>query len=135
MIRTSRGAAAAASAGPSDPVSATRLAAVLTACSTSIGASPGAADSDRYTDTGSAPAMSASRIASSRNGLPAGWMTRRGHPCDPGPRAPAASCGINPALSSDDFPAPDSPATNSIPVRSSRSPTHRTSWSTSSPRP
>ena len=109
-------------------MSATRLAAVLTACSTSIGASPGAADSDRYTDTGSAPATSASCIASSRNGLPVGRITRRGHRCDPGPRAPAASRGINPALSSDDLPAPDSPATSSIPVPSSRPASRCTSW-------
>ena len=114
---TSRGGAqAAASAGPPGPgVRDSRPAAVLTACSTSIGASPGAADSDRYTDTGSAPATSASCIASSRNGLPVGRITRRGHRCDPGPSAPAASRGINPARSSEDLPAPDSPATSSIP--------------------
>ena len=89
-----------------------RPAAVLTASSTSIGASPGAADSDRYTETGSAPAMSASCIASSRNGLAVGRITRRGHRSDPGPSAPAASRGIKPALSSEDLPAPDSPATS-----------------------
>ena len=121
MTRTRQGGAGAAvSASEPDSESATRPAAVLTACSTSIGASPGAADSDRYTDTGSAPATSARCIASSRNGLPVGRITRRGQLCDPGPRTPAASRGINPALSSDDLPAPDSPATSSIPVPSSR---------------
>ena len=109
--------------------------AVLTACSTSIGASAGAADNDRYTDTGSAPATSASVIASSRTGLPVGWITRRGHLSDPGPSAPAASHGINPARSREDLPAPDSPATSIRPAPSSRSASQRTNWATISPRP
>ena len=129
------GAATAASAEPPGPGAGPRPAAALTASSTSIGASPGAADSDRYSDTGSAPATSASVIASSRTGLPVGWITRRGHRCDPGPRAPAASHGINPALSSEDLPAPDSPATSSTPVPSSRPASRCANWATSSPRP
>ena len=107
----------------------------LTARSTSIGVSSGAADSDRYTETGSAPATSARCAASSRNGLAAGRITRRGHRFDPGPRAPAASRGINPALSSDDLPTPDSPATSKIPAPSSRSARRRTNCAASSPRP
>ena len=54
-------------------------------------------------------------MASCRNGLPVGRITRRGHRSDPRPRAPAASCGINPALSSEDLPAPDSPDTQQHP--------------------
>ena len=78
--RTRRGgAAAAAPAGPPGPGSAPRPAAVRAACSTSIGASSGAADSDRYTDTGSAPAISARCIASSRSGL----AVRPDHPPRP----------------------------------------------------
>ena len=67
--------------------------------------------------------------------LAVGRITRRGHRSDPGPRAPAASCGISPARSSEDLPAPDSPATSSSPVPSSRPASHCTSWATSSPRP
>ena len=131
--RTNRGGSqAAASTGP---VPAPRPAAVLTASSTSIGASPGAADSDRYTETGSAPEISASCIASSRSGLAVGRITRRGHRSDPGPSAPAASRGIKPALSSEDLPAPDSPATSKMPAPSSRPASRRASWPTSSPRP
>ena len=125
----------AASAGAPDSVAGPRPVAVLTASSTSIGASPGAADSDRYTDAGSAPATSASCIASSRSGLAVGRITRRGHRSDPGPSAPAARRGINPARSSEDLPAPDSPATSRIPVPSSRSASRCTSWAASSPRP
>ena len=126
--RTRRGGApAAAPAGPPGPGSAPRPVAVRAACSASIGASSGAADSDRYTDTGSAPAISARCIASSRSGLAVGRITRRGHRSDPGPSAPAASRGINPARSSEDLPDPDSPATSSIPAPSSRSASRRTS--------
>ena len=132
---TRRGAQAAASAGPPGPEAGPRPAAARTASSASIGASPGTAESDRYTDTGSAPATSASAIASSRTGLPVGWITRRGHLSDPGPSAPAASHGINPARSSEDLPAPDSPATTSIPAPSSRPASRCASWATSSPRP
>lgn len=109
--------------------------AVRAACPASIGASPGAARSDRYTDTGSAPAISASTIASSRSGLAVGRITRRGHRSDPGPSAPAASRGSNPARSSEDLPDPDSPATSKISAPSSRSASRRTSRSASSPRP
>jgi hypothetical protein len=129
------GGHAAASSGRPGPEAGPRLVAIRTACSTSIGASSGAVDSDRYTDTGSALATSASCIASSRSGLPVGRITRRGHRSDPGPSAPAASHGINPARSSEDLPAPDSPATSSMPAPSSRPASHRTSWATISPRP
>ena len=132
---TRRGGRQTASADPPGPGIGPRPVAILTACSTSIDASSGAADSERYTDTGSAPAISASCIASSRSGLPAGRITRRGHRCDPGTRAPAASHGINPARSSDDLPTPDSPATSRIPGPSSRSTSRYTNWATISPRP
>jgi hypothetical protein len=109
--------------------------AVRTACPASIGASSGAAASDRYTDTGSAPAISARAIASSRSGLPAGRITRLGHRSDPGPSAPAARRGSNPARSGEDLPDPDSPATSTIPAPAGRSASRRTSWSASSSRP
>ncbi len=118
-----------------DPAPESDPTAFRTACSTSIGAWPGAADSDWWTDIGSAPAASASFIASSRNGLSVGRITSRGQRWDPGPSAPAASRGISPARSSDDFPAPESPASSSIPVPSSRQASFRTNWATSSPRP
>ena len=129
--RTRRGGWPATSAVPPAP----RPPAVRTACSTSIGASSGAADSDWYAETGSTPEMSASCIASSRSGLAVGRITRRGQVCDPGPSAPAARPGSNPALSSEDLPVPDSPVTSSIPGASSRSASRRTSWATSSSRP
>ena len=134
--RTKRGGVpAAALDGPSDPGSAPRPAAARAACSASIGASSGAANSDRYTDTGSAPAISAKPIASSRSGLAVGRITRRGHRSDPGPSAPAASRGSNPARSSEDLPDPDSPATSRIPAPSSRSASRRTSRSARPSRP
>jgi hypothetical protein len=73
------------------------------------------------------PASSAKAIASSRSGLAVGRITRRGHRSDIGPSPPAASRGSNPALSSDDLPDPDSPATSRIPAPSSRSASRRTS--------
>jgi hypothetical protein len=78
---------------PVGPVSVPRPAAVRTACSTSIGASPGAADSDRYTETGSVPASrpAALLVAAAdcpRAGSPAAATARTP---GPGHRPPAAA--------------------------------------------
>ena len=68
----------------------------------------------------------------SRRGLPVGRITRRGHRSDPGPSAPAATCGTNPARSSEVLRRPRLPGHRRIPVPSGRSASRPASWAASS---
>ena len=129
------GAAAAASAGPSDPGSAPRPVAVLHRLLDQHRRLTRRRRQRSVQRHRIRARYFAQQIASSRSGLAAGRITRRGHTADPGPRAPAASRGINPARNSDDLPDPDSPATSSIPAPSSRCESRRTNCSASSLRP